>query len=91
MRSVGLHQGDEGHSDPAEVMGNQDYCIHRRHFNNGKVSSASITTLGSTGSHPGMSGVYHQYQEVSDDPHAGNRVPGHDGEFQYPTGQPSNR
>ena len=38
-----------------------------------------------------MSGVYHQYQEVSDDPHAGNRTPGRGGEFQYPTGQPASR
>ena len=88
---MGFHQGDEGHSDVAQVMGNQDYHLHRRYPNNGGVSSASITTSGGADSHPGMSGIYHQYQEVGSDPHTGNRIPGHDGEFQYLTGQSPSR
>ena len=98
---MGFHQGNEGYSDPAQVMGNQDYHLHRRYpnnggvrsasINNGGVRSASITTSGSANSHPGMSGVYHQYQEVSNDPHTGNKIPGHDGELQYLTGQPPSR
>ena len=48
-------------SDPDQVMGNQDYHLHRRYPNTGGVSSASITTSGGANSHPG---VYHQCQEV---------------------------
>ena len=39
--------------------------IDNNYPNNGGVS---ITTSGGANSHPGMAGVYHQYQEVSNDP-----------------------
>ena len=91
MCPVGFHQDDEGSGDLAQVMGDQDNHLYRRHLNNVRVCNISSTALGGVNTHPKVPGVHNQHQEISDDTDPGNRVPRDGGELQLFAGQASRR
>ena len=72
-------------------MGDKDNNLHRRHLDHVRVCSVSSTVLRGVNSHLTMSRVHHQHREIGNDSNSGDRIPGHEGEHQYPASQPSSR
>ena len=86
MCPMGFYQGNEGCSDLTQIMEDQDNHLYQQYLDHIRVCSAGSTVLGGVNSHP-----YHQHQEVSDDLDSGNRIPEHDGKYQYLASQSSSR